>query len=146
MRAASDRSSFFSLGSEIHRGHDYSHFFPQPRPERPARIYHCGAPAFSASVSTSAACTRDSVKKCIARKYLPGLTLWCSPVSPSPPFPTCSNKCIFRRCVRIRAGNVNISLLAPRASPHVHVYNGGNCAEFQPLKCVERGKRGKGGE
>lgn len=102
----------------------------------------------------SAACTRDSVEKCIARKYLASLSLRARQ-SLSRPFITCpfphvydvSNECIFRRCVRVAprpAGNVNISLLAPRASsPRVHVYNGENCAEFQPLKCVGR-KRGVG--
>lgn len=85
-------------------------------------------------------------------------SLRCSPVSPAslrslPPPPSPLMSTTFKRVhfppLRPhprRAGNVNISLLAPRASsPRVHVYNGGNCAEFQPLKCVGRARQRQGG-
>lgn len=116
-------------------------------------VYHDGAPAFSASVSMSAACTRDSVEKCIARKYLT-----VSPIMPAS-FSLVPASYRVHHIYDVQtsaffadasvsaprhAGNVNISLLAPRtSSPRIHVYNGVNCAEFQPLKCVgwRRGNR-----
>jgi len=98
----------------------------------------------------SAACTRDSVEKCIARKISRSLSLYARQFLPHP-FTTVPSSSCLQRSKRVhfppmrshprRAGNVNISLLAPRASsPRVHVYNGRNCAKFQPLKCVGREK------
>jgi len=117
-------------------------------------VYHEGAP-FSASVSMSTASTRDSVEKCIARKYFAVSLSSRSPASPSSPFITGTIPLMSTTFKRVhfppmrphprRAGNVNISLLAPRASsPRVHVYNGGNCAEFQPLNAPGGREDGEG--
>lgn len=121
--------------------------------------YTSPAALFSAPVSISGGgMRRVHVRlrgKCIARKYLA-----LSPFAPSHPSRPFSRHRSFAFAAYKRVHfppraqhadhprSVNISLRALRASPRFAraLYSGGNCAEFQPLKCTEYrgGKRGGG--
>lgn len=155
MRAACNHF-FFPSGPEIHRGRDYSHFFRSRARGRRVCISRRRPGVFRVRkhVGRVHAWLRGKMHRAKISRSLSFLIPSRSPVYPSslrplpPPVVSTTFKRVHFPPMRPhprRAGNVNISLLAPRtSSPRAHVYNGGNCAEFQPLKCVGRARRSTG--